>query len=153
MTGNFHESKAGKPAFEELGNCFSFPARLAYSDRFTDPTAILGMTLEMHQNLRANVGRLWFAGEATSAAYYGFLQAAYYEGKEVGERIAGMLTGNCLNTNYNDTGTGNITADGVTCGNDKHYAELHGSTPIGQFAEVNGWDASSFVAYGYYSDD
>lgn len=112
-----------------------------------------GTTLEMHQNLRANVGRLWFAGEATSAPYYGFLQAAYYEGKEVGERIAGMLTGDCLNTNYDDTGSGNITADGVTCGKDKYYADLHGSTPIGAFSEVNGWDASSFIAYGYYSGD
>jgi len=112
-----------------------------------------GMSLEMHQNLRANLGRLYFAGEATSAPYFGFLQAAYYEGKEVGERIAGMLTSDCLNTNWRDTGTGNITADGVTCGNDKHYVELHGTTPIEQYSEANGWDASSFIAYGYYSDD
>jgi len=112
-----------------------------------------GMTLEMHQNLRANVGRLYFAGDATSAPYFGFLQAAYYEGKEVGERIAGMLTGDCLNTNYKNTGTGNITADGVTCGQDTHYVELHGTTPIDEYSEVNGWDASSFIAYGYYSDD
>ena len=34
----------------------------------------VGMTLEKHQNLRANVGRLYFAGEAMSAQYYGFLQ-------------------------------------------------------------------------------
>ena len=34
----------------------------------------VGMTLEKHQNLRANVNRLYFAGEATSAQYYGFLQ-------------------------------------------------------------------------------
>jgi polyamine oxidase len=34
-------------------------------------------SLEMHQNLRANVGRLWFAGEATSAEYYGFLQGIF----------------------------------------------------------------------------
>jgi polyamine oxidase len=33
-----------------------------------------GTSLLMHQNLRANLGRLWFAGEATSAAYFGFLQ-------------------------------------------------------------------------------
>ena len=31
-------------------------------------------SLEDHQNLRANLGRLWFAGEATSAEYFGFLQ-------------------------------------------------------------------------------
>jgi polyamine oxidase len=33
-----------------------------------------GTTLEMHQNFRANVDRLWFAGEATSAAYFGYMQ-------------------------------------------------------------------------------
>jgi len=40
-----------------------------------------GTTLEQHQNLRANVGRLYFAGEATNAEYYGFLQGAYFEGQ------------------------------------------------------------------------
>jgi polyamine oxidase len=33
-----------------------------------------GMSIETHQNLRANLGRLWFAGEANSVEYYGFLQ-------------------------------------------------------------------------------
>lgn len=33
-----------------------------------------GTSLQMHQNLRANAGRLYFAGEATSAQYFGFLQ-------------------------------------------------------------------------------
>jgi polyamine oxidase len=33
-----------------------------------------GLSLETHQNLRANLGRLWFAGEATSVGYFGFLQ-------------------------------------------------------------------------------
>ncbi|KAH8685850.1 putative flavin-containing polyamine oxidase [Tricladium varicosporioides] len=36
-----------------------------------------GMSLETHQNLRANLGRLWFAGEATSAEYFGFLQGEF----------------------------------------------------------------------------
>ncbi|KAF2464918.1 putative flavin-containing polyamine oxidase [Lindgomyces ingoldianus] len=53
----------------------------------------VGMTLEGHQNLRANVGRLWFAGEATSAEYFGFLQGAYFEGREVGERVAARMNG------------------------------------------------------------
>ena len=39
-----------------------------------------GTTLEMHQNFRANVGRLWFAGEATSAQFYGWLHGAWTEG-------------------------------------------------------------------------
>ena len=56
-----------------------------------------GTTLEMHENLRANVGRLYFAGEATSAEYFGFLHGAWYEGREAGERIAGDITSNCKN--------------------------------------------------------
>ncbi|KAG2155218.1 uncharacterized protein EDB93DRAFT_1239154 [Suillus bovinus] len=40
-------------------------------------------------NLRATVDkRLWFAGEATSLKYYGFLQGAYFEGLNAGEEIA-----------------------------------------------------------------
>ncbi|KAL8713292.1 MAG: hypothetical protein Q9220_002491 [cf. Caloplaca sp. 1 TL-2023] len=48
-----------------------------------------GTTLEMHQNLRANVGRLYFAGEATSTEYFGFLHGAWYEGQAVGQHVAG----------------------------------------------------------------
>lgn len=33
-----------------------------------------GLSLETHQNLRANLNRLYFAGEATSAEYFAFLQ-------------------------------------------------------------------------------
>ncbi|KIY46146.1 amine oxidase [Fistulina hepatica ATCC 64428] len=40
-----------------------------------------------HDNLRANLGRLWFAGEATSAAYFGYLHGAYYEGQAVADRV------------------------------------------------------------------
>jgi len=36
-----------------------------------------GLGIETHQNLRANLGRLWFAGEATSAEYFGFLQGMF----------------------------------------------------------------------------
>lgn len=32
-----------------------------------------GLTLETHQNLRANLGRLYFAGEATSTEHFAFL--------------------------------------------------------------------------------
>lgn len=35
-----------------------------------------GLSNETHQDLRANVGRLWFAGEATSAEYLGYLQGS-----------------------------------------------------------------------------
>ncbi|KAK0478780.1 amine oxidase [Armillaria novae-zelandiae] len=36
-----------------------------------------------HDNLRSNAGRLYFAGEATSQKYFGFLQGAYDEGLKV----------------------------------------------------------------------
>ncbi|PWY75684.1 FAD/NAD(P)-binding domain-containing protein [Aspergillus eucalypticola CBS 122712] len=38
-----------------------------------------------HRNLRANVGRVLFAGEATSPKFSGFLHGAYYEGKRAAE--------------------------------------------------------------------
>ncbi|KAF9480663.1 amine oxidase [Pholiota conissans] len=38
-------------------------------------------------NLRANVGRLFFAGEATSRKYFGFLHGAYFEGLDIATSI------------------------------------------------------------------
>ncbi|KAF2093608.1 putative flavin-containing polyamine oxidase [Rhizodiscina lignyota] len=93
-------------------------------------------TLEMHQNLRANVDRLYFAGEATSASYFGFLHGAWFEGKDVGERIAGMIGGTC-------------ESEAGGCGEDLHYDELHGTTELGEYDLANGWDVSSFVTYGF----
>jgi polyamine oxidase len=46
-----------------------------------------GTTLAMHQNLRVNLGRLWFAGEATSTSYFCFLQGAYLRGQRLEERL------------------------------------------------------------------
>ncbi|PYH70925.1 polyamine oxidase [Aspergillus vadensis CBS 113365] len=40
-----------------------------------------------HRNLRANVGRVFFAGEATSPNLSGFLHGAYYEGKRAAMSI------------------------------------------------------------------
>ena len=48
-----------------------------------------GLSIETHQNLIANLGRLWFAGEAGSVEYFGFLQGAYYDGLNAGRTIAG----------------------------------------------------------------
>ncbi|EIW76696.1 amine oxidase [Coniophora puteana RWD-64-598 SS2] len=49
------------------------------------------------EDLRASVGeRLWFAGEATSLKYYGFLHGAYYEGVDAGNAIAQCINnGTC----------------------------------------------------------
>ena len=107
-----------------------------------------GTTLEMHQNLRANVERLYFAGEATSAPYYGFLQGAWLEGVDAGQTIAGMITGNCLNVNITNTGDGNVTESGFSCAIPTYYEELHGTTEIGEYGSINGWDTSSFLVYG-----
>jgi hypothetical protein len=45
-----------------------------------------GTSLLTHQNLRANVGRLWFAGEATSVNCFGFLHGAGGQGNRGGGR-------------------------------------------------------------------
>ncbi|KAF1951081.1 amine oxidase [Byssothecium circinans] len=52
-----------------------------------------GMSLRMRQNLRANVGRVWFAGEHTSVNWFGFLHGAYDEGEDVGKRVAARVKG------------------------------------------------------------
>ena len=88
-----------------------------------------GTTLEMHQNLRANVGRLWFAGEATSAQYYGFLQGAWFEGQAVGESIAACLKRNCSS--------------------ERNYRVLHGSTKESEYNAANGWEVTSFQTNGF----
>ncbi|KAI1306568.1 amine oxidase [Xylaria venustula] len=102
----------------------------------------VGMTLEKHQNIRANVDRLWFAGEGTSAQYYGFLQGAWYEGRDVGQRIAGLLNGpdelvQCDNTTS------------IDCGPMERYEVLHGTTFPEEYNILNGWPVSSFLDYGY----
>ncbi|KAF9529043.1 amine oxidase [Crepidotus variabilis] len=42
-------------------------------------------------NLKSNIGKLYFAGEATSRKYYGFLHGAYFEGQAIGTTIAGCI--------------------------------------------------------------
>jgi polyamine oxidase len=90
-----------------------------------------GTTLEMHQNLRANVGRLYFAGEATSAEYFGFLHGAWFEGQEAGLKIAGMVTNDCQNA-------------GSGCGEYVKYEVLHGTTEAWEYNAYNGMGDSPF---------
>ncbi|KAH8716750.1 polyamine oxidase-like protein [Phaeosphaeriaceae sp. PMI808] len=94
-----------------------------------------GTTLEMHQNLRANVGRVYFAGEATSAEYFGFLHGAWFEGQEAGLRIAGEITKNCLNA---ESG----------CGAYRNYEELRGTTEFEEYNAENGMGSSPFYVAG-----
>jgi polyamine oxidase len=91
-----------------------------------------GTTLEVHQNLRANVDRVWFAGEAISAEYFGFLQGAWFEGREAGMQVAGLLQDRCVN----------IYGDRV-CGQRVHYDPLQGTTPIDAYTLINGWPVDS----------
>ncbi|KAL2811760.1 amine oxidase [Aspergillus granulosus] len=93
-----------------------------------------GTTLEMHQNLRANVGRLWFAGEATSAQYFGFLHGALFEGREVGGSVAALLRDKCAKLNGDER---------EECGGRTHYGILHGTTPLGAYSATNGWEVNS----------
>ncbi|KAM4064420.1 flavin containing amine oxidoreductase [Hirsutella rhossiliensis] len=89
----------------------------------------IGTTLEMHQNLRANVGRLWFAGEAASAQYFGFLHGAWFEGREAGAQVAGLVQDRCVKLD-----------DGPEqCGPRTHYEELHGTSPLEHYTWRNGW--------------
>ncbi|KAF4625278.1 hypothetical protein G7Y89_g12888 [Cudoniella acicularis] len=92
-----------------------------------------GMSLETHQNLRANLGRLWFAGEATSAEYFGFLQGAYFEGQAAGNTIAGCINGNK-----------------TECKNEASYEVIRGcTTSERQLTPNNGWFVSSMETYGF----
>ena len=48
----------------------------------------VGFTSEDFNKLGQNLGRLYFAGEATSEEWYGYMQGAYYTGEEKGKMIA-----------------------------------------------------------------
>lgn len=90
-----------------------------------------GVTLDEHQNLRANLGRLWFAGEHTSAEYFGFLHGGYFEGQAAGKAVAACLQGKCQD--------------------EVHYDVLKANMGEGSFDASNGWVGgvgASFVTYG-----
>ncbi|KAH7116903.1 putative flavin-containing polyamine oxidase [Dendryphion nanum] len=91
-----------------------------------------GMTLENHQNLRANIGRVWFAGEHVSVNYFGFLQGAYFEGKKIGQRVAARLNG-----------------DEVKGRDLVRYETLKSTTEKNEYNEDNGWDYDTTrIPYG-----
>ncbi|QUC20914.1 uncharacterized protein UV8b_05155 [Ustilaginoidea virens] len=93
----------------------------------------IGTTLEMHQNLRANTGRLWFAGEATSAEYFGFVHGAWFEGVEAGAHVAALVQKRCARVH-------NVGQ----CGGRPHYDELLGTSALEEYNALNGWAVSSF---------
>ncbi|PFX17976.1 Polyamine oxidase [Stylophora pistillata] len=53
---------------------------------FSDP--VVGMTSKDWENIGKNLGRLYFAGEATSEEWYGYMQGAYLTGDKKGKMIA-----------------------------------------------------------------
>jgi polyamine oxidase len=55
----------------------------------------IGALQKHHMNMRAPLGNLWFAGEAMSADYYGFLHGAWLEGHAVANSIYQCFNGNC----------------------------------------------------------
>ncbi|KAL8735782.1 MAG: hypothetical protein Q9166_000646 [cf. Caloplaca sp. 2 TL-2023] len=86
------------------------------------------LILEGHQNLRANTGRVWYAGEATSSEFYCYLHGAYFEGKSAGEKIAACLKGDRHKH----------------CDNGNSYEALHGTTrEVGYAKEMDGRILSS----------
>lgn len=103
------------------------------------------MTLQKHQNLRANVDRLWFAGEGFSAEYFGFLQGAYFEGMDVAGRIAGILKNEAPDSSQD-------CPVGGPCGLPKHYDVLKSTEPASDFTIENGWPDSMFSTAGLESD-
>lgn len=103
-----------------------------------------GTTLEMHENLRANVDRLWFAGEHTSATYFGYMQGAWFEGRDAGERIAELIKGVCTGAGV----AGGVTNDTAICGERARYEVLHGTTEADEYSAVNGWEGTSFQTKG-----
>lgn len=91
-----------------------------------------GVSLEVHQGLRANLGKLWFAGEAGSVEYFGFLQGAYYEGLNAGATIAGCILGNK-----------------TVCQNEPHYETVRGCTTSERMLKPeNGWNGATFQTFG-----
>lgn len=97
----------------------------------------VGTTLETHQNLRANTGRLWFAGEATSAQYFGYMHGAWFEGREAGAHVAELASGrSCFR----------IEGEAEVCGERLRYETLKGTSPLEHYTLLNGWAAKSFAA-------
>ena len=58
---------------------------------WTDP--VIGTDSSVFANMAGRVKNLFFAGEATHADWYGFIQGGYYSGLERANDIAGCIQG------------------------------------------------------------
>ena len=83
-------------------------------------------SLATHQNPRNNPGKLFFAGEATSQGFFGYLHGAWFEGNAVGNLIASRIQGSI-----------NCTHEG----GQPRYPVLKGVSPYDMYNEENGWIA------------
>ena len=73
----------------------------AYSDR------VVGTTSQDYKNIGETLGRLYFAGEATSEDWNGYMQGAYLSGKEKGQMIADDL----MRTRIGEVNQGHVLSD------------------------------------------
>ncbi|KAH8554008.1 hypothetical protein BGW37DRAFT_483150 [Umbelopsis sp. PMI_123] len=64
----------------------------------------LGMSEAHHRNLRRRLGRLWFAGEAMSRQYFGFLHGAWMDGLDVASNVEKCLRISCEKQPDTETG-------------------------------------------------
>ncbi|TFL00924.1 putative flavin-containing polyamine oxidase [Pterulicium gracile] len=96
----------------------------------------VGVTLKSHQNLRANLDRLYFAGEAGHPQFFGFLHGGYFEGKEIGERVAGC-----------------VISRGKNCTDMARYERTTGTTEFEEYHAEHGWDVDSFEVAGAVASD
>ncbi|KJY02322.1 hypothetical protein TI39_contig66g00009 [Zymoseptoria brevis] len=94
-----------------------------------------GVTIREHQNLRANVGRMFFAGEHTEPKFFGYAHGSWYSGREMGERVAGLLGGKCLGSAGEP--------DDEACGELRHFEVVEGDTPEEDLVTENGWPVES----------
>ncbi|CAO3654686.1 unnamed protein product [Mucor fragilis] len=61
----------------------------------------IGEMDEHHVNMKAPLNnRVFFAGEATSTEYYGFLQGAWFSGAEAGLKVSKCAKGKCPRSEY-----------------------------------------------------
>ncbi|CAO3665076.1 unnamed protein product [Umbelopsis vinacea] len=63
----------------------------------------IGELEQHHINMKAPVKRVWFTGEAMSREYYGFLQGAWIDGGETGNKVAQCIQSSCPKQPYYPT--------------------------------------------------
>ena len=88
------------------GNSIPDPDQMYIHHWETDPLFLgtysntpVGVTRSTHETLAEREGRLFFAGEAASADYSGFVHGAYFAGKDSGNIVAAALSAGSTTSN------------------------------------------------------